>query len=519
MLKHASLVALFALAASAQAPVAPTGPRLVMVDVSVLNGKDPLKDLKKEDFVLEDKGKKQTVAVLEVADPDKKGPAVKGTIASNRMTAKGEPITSATVVVFDRLNTPSSEQAFIRRQLLDMLTKLNPTDRVGVFSLGLGLIQVRDYNEEVGPLVDVAKALQQGGNTLPDNFTAEQQALYKILAEATTPIQEQQNQTRVNITFPAFRMLARHMAGLPGRKNLMWITGSFPLTYGNTTVPNNDDTGQKNIGVDKSQNTGNERRTNDEAEIGTFTRVLYESGVALFPVQTGGAGASFAAAPKNGTTLTGAQTFEGLAQNTGGKAFLNANDITPLLREVLSLPAYTYSLGFYPDEKGFDDRDHALKVTLVKSPTNDKAKLSHRKAYYAWTVKGGAAAILKPALQEVMDEPTMESGIGLMAVANPQGGAQALDLRIDANDLRFVQQGGEWTAAFDVALAADGSRGGALETFTPKLTTEQLTQALKEGLAIRKNLDTGNGNGIIRIAVQDKNTGVAGSIRLRYAAQ
>src|SRR6478752_1149621 len=132
MLKHASLVALLAVVASAQAPVAPTGPRLVMVDVSVLNGKDALKDLKKEDFVVEDKGKKLNVAAFEVADPDKKAPEFKGTVVSNRYTFKGEPITSATVILFDRLNTPSGEQASIRRQVLDALSKLNPTDHVGV---------------------------------------------------------------------------------------------------------------------------------------------------------------------------------------------------------------------------------------------------------------------------------------------------------------------------------------------------------------------------------------------------
>jgi len=400
------------------------------------------------------------------------------------------------VILFDRLNTPSGEQASIRRQVLDALSKLNPTDHVGVFSLGLGLTPVRDYYEEAGPLIAVAKAVQQGGNP-PDNFTPEQQALFKTLTEATTPIQEQQNQTRVNITYPAFKMLSRHLAGLPGRKNLVWITSAFPLTYGNSQ----------------------ERRTNDEAEINTFKRVLYESGVALYPMQTGGAGSSFASAPKDGTTLTGAQTFEGLAQNTGGRAYLNANDITPLLREVLTLPAYTYSVGFYPDEKSLDDRDHPLKITLTKSSTNDKGKLTYRKEFYAWAPKGVAGSILKPPPAEVMEEPTLESGIGIMAVANPDNGRQAFHIRIDAKDLRFTQEGGQWTAAFDLIVGADGTLNANVENYNPKLSAEQMTQALKEGLDIRKMIDPGNAAGIARIAVMDKNTGAAGSVRVRYAAQ
>src|SRR5258708_23455976 len=36
---------------------------------------------------------------------------------------------------------------------------------------------------------------------------------------------------RVAATLAAFRTIARTVAGSPGRKNLIWVSGSFPLTY------------------------------------------------------------------------------------------------------------------------------------------------------------------------------------------------------------------------------------------------------------------------------------------------
>ena len=54
-----------------------------------------------------------------------------------------------------------------------------------------------------------------------------------LLAEIQDFYSEQEEVSlddRVGITLGAFRIIARAMAGMPGRKNLVWVSGSFPLT-------------------------------------------------------------------------------------------------------------------------------------------------------------------------------------------------------------------------------------------------------------------------------------------------
>jgi hypothetical protein len=37
---------------------------------------------------------------------------------------------------------------------------------------------------------------------------------------------------RVLMTVEAFEFIAHHVASLPGRKNLAWVSGSFPINFG-----------------------------------------------------------------------------------------------------------------------------------------------------------------------------------------------------------------------------------------------------------------------------------------------
>ncbi len=293
-------------------------------------------------------------------------------VASNRLNSRGELPTTATVILFDRINSPSTaDQAFVRNQALRLLASLKDTDRVGFYSLGFTLQVVRDYDEDPAPLARVAKALMSSG-TVPDSFSTPDKVPFKNLADGLSPMQQPSNQARVNITYPAFKSIGRHLAGIPGRKNLIWVAAVFPLTFGNAA----------------------ERRNNDQIEVDGFRNSLTESDITLYPVDPGGTGASFnqsEAAPavdegslmrqRNGntpslnvttTSMTGNQTFQMLAAATGGKSYRNANDIEPALREVLGLSGYSYTLGFYPDEKTLDNKTHELKISFVKKPETDK---------------------------------------------------------------------------------------------------------------------------------------------------
>lgn len=523
-------LAFFAVAAAAvaQAPapdiLVRANTRLVMLDVIVNNDKGPVRGLTKDDFILEDKGKKQVLAMFDVTEPGKAGAAtpLPAGVASNQLNAKGEASGTATVILWDRINSPSAtDQAFVRNQVLRLLAGLKETDHVGFYSLGFTLQMIRDFDEDSAPLARVAKALQTSG-TAPDSFSAEDKVLFKSLADALSPMQQPSNQARVNITYPSFRSIGRHLGGIPGRKNLIWIAAVFPLTYGNSV----------------------ERRKNDQAEVDDFRNNLTEANIALYTVDPGGTGASFntsdsapvanegslmpgsqrnaagtSSANNVSNSLSGNQSMQIFSDATGGRSYRNANDIEPALREVIALSGYTYTIGFYPDEKTLDNRSHDLKVTLVKKPATDKAKVTHRKQYFAWGPKSAPEVQLKPTMEDLMADPLVSRSIGLMAVVNPdpaKPGTQLIDLRIGAADLKFEQKGEQLGANFAVGIALEGKKVLSLKTFSPNLAPDAIKQVLASGMDTRETVDPGAASGAFRIVVLDSNSGAAGSIRLPF---
>ncbi len=529
MLKQLALSFAASVVALAQTPAADTvlrsNSRLVVLDVVVNNDKGPVRGLTKEDFVLEDKGKKQTIALFDVTEPEKAaapGATLPQGVSSNRLNSRGPLPETVTVILYDRINSPSaSDQAFVRAQVLRLLASLKETDHVGFYALGFTLQVVSDYDEDPAALARVAKALQTSG-TVPPTFSAQDKVMFKVLSDALSPMQQPNNQARVNITYPAFRTIGRHLGGIPGRKNLVWIASVFPLTFGNSV----------------------ERRKNDQDEVDAFRNTLTEANIALYTVDPGGTGASFNtsdAAPianegsmmpgalRNqagtssitnvGTSLTGNQAMQMFSDATGGKSYRNANDIEPALREVISLSGYTYTLGFYPDEKTLDNKTHELKVTFVKKPATDKAKATHRKQYFAWKTTNETP--LKTSLEEVLADPLLANSIGLMAVVNPdpaKAGTHVIDLRIAPGDLRFDQKADQFTSSFAVAIAIEGQKIVSMKNFNPSLAGDVMKQVLESGLDTREAIETDGAAGAFRIAILDRNTGATGALRVPFVA-
>lgn len=88
---------------------------------------------------------------------------------------------------------------------------------------------------------------------------------------------------------------------------------------------------------------------------------------------------------------------------------------------------------------------------------------------------------------------------------------------MDANDLKFEQKNGKWSAAFDVEITADapGQQTGINRTLNVDLTDDQLKQARASGLLVSNAVPSSVGR--IRVVVQDRNSSAAGSMRLALA--
>jgi VWFA-related protein len=110
--------------------------RLVQVNVIVHNKKGlPVPDLVKGDFVLLDRGKSQMIGVFKADSTSQVVPRLSllPNVFTNRMASRGETPTSATVILFDALNTRSKEH------LSRSLQEVEFQDRIALYVLGRDL--------------------------------------------------------------------------------------------------------------------------------------------------------------------------------------------------------------------------------------------------------------------------------------------------------------------------------------------------------------------------------------------
>jgi VWFA-related protein len=68
-----------------------------------------------------------------------------------------------------------------------------------------------------------------------------------------------------------------------------------------------------------------------------------------------------------------------MAENTGGRAFYNTNDIQHAIRDAVDDSEVTYTLGFYADTNALDARFHKLKVLVNRK----HVEVRYRKGYMA----------------------------------------------------------------------------------------------------------------------------------------
>jgi hypothetical protein len=189
---------------------------------------------------------------------------------------------------------------------------------------------------------------------------------------------------RVETTLASLRAIAQHVSGYNGRKNLIWISGSFPMFI----APDSTDTGP-------SEFRGNREYSE---QIKKTADLLTNAQVAVYPVHATGLQAPTPFDVSNGRTRSrgapqiGAQilradqdrfsnqaTLLDVAQRTGGQACLDNNDLAGCVKTALEDGSSYYELAYYPlDYKP----DGEYRHILVRC-SRPGVRLSYRTGYYA----------------------------------------------------------------------------------------------------------------------------------------
>ena len=387
-----------------------TGTQEVVVDVVVTDDKGhPIQGLKQSDFTLQENNVPQRLRSFEehvgptAAELAKQPPMPKmppGTFTNF------SPVTQDTaldILLIDALNTPTRDQAFVRDQLKKYLKNAKAGTRIAIFGLTthLSLLQGFTADPEIlkaiidkkNPISSVLLDDQAGGGTgmssgsnFLSDMTGDDPTMASVIANVQQFEAEQasfQTQLRSRYTLDAMNELARYLASLPGRKNLIWFSGSFPLDI----LPDGDLTNPFSV-VGSADD-----------EFRQTTNLLARSQVAVYPVDAGGlindplysaslggsryskSSAAFAQDSQNFLAQNGAahMTMMQMAEATGGHAYLNTNGLTEAVESAISTGAFYYTLTYSPGSGKWNGDYRKIAVKLDKPGYN----LAYRRGYYA----------------------------------------------------------------------------------------------------------------------------------------
>jgi VWFA-related protein len=501
-------------------PRVPTAARLVAVDLVAEDEEGrPVTDLKAEDLVVLDAGREEKIVSFS-GPPASAEPAPTATpLPRNTFTNRLEPrlagSPSVTAILLDGLNTPQAQKAYARRQVLAFLRQIPPGAVVSLYTLGRGLSVLEDFSRDPEALV---RALE--GHR--DELTAESAAttldtagtglarFSSWLEELDLNLVEHYARDRALRTIRSLVAIAQHLDSVPGRKSLVWVSGSFPAWIGRNSVP-----------LPVRPAPGEQTFW---PEIERAARALAASSLAVYPVDARGLRALTEYDPARGhidrdmkpADRSGFATMDVLAKRTGGRAFYNTNDLGGALREAERDARSGYRLGYAPSHDEWKGEFRRIEVRSRRPGL----RLRYRSGYFAQPAEPTEAWYRSAALDAAMWSPVDATEVGLTVRVTPSvPDTLNLEIRVRAKDVSLapVENGRE--AKLDVWFVQLGPGDAHLDTVS-SIADVRLGPAEEERVARTGDLVVGarlrrkGQTVLLRVLVRDVATGALGGVSI-----
>ena len=515
--------------------------RLVVVDVVATDKKgQPVTGLKSGDFTLEENGKKQKISIFvppgianHTAAPV---PAPAGVLSNHpeNVLPTGVP----TVLLLDATNSSFSNQAYARSQMLQYVAEQNHAGQpMAVVTLTDQLRVLQDFTSNPQVLLTAIKRFK------PEAQVFEESAPITDITGMVFNFANIQigynTERRILITLDAMHSLTRMLGGLPGRKNVVWLTESLPFDL----IPQDRDISdaelraelpgqgrQRSVGVNSAGAQAEEQRELHNPEIRGAEAQLASAGIAIYPVDLRGLISGMENSADSRGSIQGSAwstrasarvssqdnshgTMEEVAAQTGGKAYFNENEIKDGIALAVSDDKASYSLGYYPENKKWDGKLRNIKVKLDRGDI----EIRYRKGYFA----------IEPGL--VKDHNYEQDVVAALAVNSPatqvsfKAQAKPTDpgkirvvFLVDAHSLTAEDSGGSKKMNVSLYATIWGAGDKSLATNGIKVdkTFDAATyqQILDKGMMVPIDLTIPAGGTELRLAVLDNKTGYIGTV-------
>lgn len=541
---------------------------LVQIDVVVTDKQGKLvSDLKREDFQIFEDGKPQTISNFSVGTATRQANWLKTVpkASNNKTTATATTPISPTisagrylVMAVDDIHLKPGNLMLAKQTLTKFIDQqIGVSDQVAFVTTSgqVGMFQQFTTNREA--LRRAVTRLNAAGKTATNNFdvpriTAYQAelidngdtdalelAVQELMARqnmdrrmATSESQSrarmiiQENNHLTLATLSTLENIVRDLRGLPGRKVMVLLSDGFLLGGGRNGVHDNI------------------RRITDAAtKAGVVIYSLDARGLVAMPDSMDasspgffGTGALAGARSRieNSSIEADRDGMFALAEDTGGKAIFNNNDLNLGLQRVLDDTESYYLLAFEPTVSYRDGRFRKLEVRLTSRPD---LKVRTRKGYLAPDDKAAEKAerdLAKAAEKDKKKTPEklateakaaaekqIISGLGSLFqrrevpvetavtfINTPKDGIQTdVVAHIEASALNFSQVGDRYLARLDlvgVIYKEDGkSDQNFVETLNMNLRQSSYDEAVKNGITYVKHLSLKPGYYQLRLVARD----------------
>jgi hypothetical protein len=314
--------------------------------------------------------------------------------------------------------------------------------------------------------------------------------------------------------------IALHLADVPGRKTLVWISSAFPLVLGFTHTE--DLAG----GASTTRATAGDLDSYHD-RLKRLARILNSIDLAIYPVDPRGlmiddrykatARSGDVSAPRlqsvGENSLGEFATMDLIASETGGRAFYNANALGDSIQRAVDDSRVTYVLGFYPDEASWDGRDHRLEVRVNRPGVEVRS----RRSYFASDAHTESEPEREAALQAAAATALNGTAISVTVnmASNPlQPGTQQIEVSVDPHDVRFENKDGKWRADFDLIVAQQAPDGRRVAGERSQCVVDRDTydETQSKGLSFRRNIMIQPEAASLRVLVRDSANGAVGSL-------
>ena len=508
---------------SAQQPTFRASVRLVNVNVIAHDSSGrPIKDLTASDFRIFEDGTEQKIEVFAIENGSVTAPSVPSAAAPpSRIFTNRAPQRTAggvSVILFDRLNSSWADSKLARDQILKILAEASAEERIALYVLESDAITVlHDFTSDSSRLTaalnkhlgatssELARSEEKTDDFAASGIASLDADTAAWLERTQTMVSEHYLRRRAELTTNALESIANHLAGTPGRKSLVWVSGAFPLV-----IPG--DHGPQIM----------------NREVNRATRAINTADVAVYPVDIRGLMPAINPTTATATIARGApppqvfttmatthpaqDTMHQIAEATGGRVYLNTNDIGGSVRKAIDDSRVSYMLGYRSSQTDENQKFRRIAVRVGRPGL----ELRYRRGYLPSPPIVRSSKARLEALTRVMQSPIEASSIPLAAEISRFQKDATVIVRIDPESLTWTPVKDAREAEIDVVISQslpDGKYFKVKET-TVHLTAdpERYKQMIEDGLTLSSNFTAVSDAYRLHVVVSDVASQSVGSL-------